>query len=109
MKYSGYDIGGKIIKQDSRYIVKDNTELERLVVSSTTLYAGQATGGHSHDGQEEVYHFVYGEAEMQLGDERFKVVGGDIVLVKSGIFHRVFNTSKMPIYFVCVFEGKRNH
>ncbi len=109
MKYGGYDIGGNVVKKDSRYIVKDNTELERLVVSSTNLYAGQSTGGHSHEGQEEVYHFVYGDGEMQLGEDRFKVSSGDVVLVKSGVFHRVFNTSKMPIYFVCVFEGKRKH
>lgn len=109
MKYGGYDVGGKVVKQDSRYTVKDNNELERLVVSSTNLYAGQATGGHKHDGQEEVYQFVYGEGEMQLDDDRFAVNPGDVVLVKDGVFHRVFNTGKMPMYFVCVFEGKRNH
>ncbi len=109
MKYGGYDVGGNVVKKDSRYVVKDNTELERLVVSSTTLYAGQSTGGHKHEGQEEVYQFVWGEGKMQLDDDTFDVKSGDIVLVKDGVFHRVFNTGKQPMYFVCVFEGKRNH
>lgn len=109
MKLGSYDIGGEIVKQDSRYLVKDNTTLERLVVSSTTLYAGQSTSGHKHNGQEEVYQFVYGEGKMQLDDETFIVNSGDVVLVRDGVFHRVFNTGKQPMYFVCVFEGKRNH
>ena len=35
----GYDITlkGQIVKEDDRYIVKDNTSLNNLVVSTTTL------------------------------------------------------------------------
>ena len=32
-----WDIGGEVVKEDERYIVKDNTELNNLVVSSTRL------------------------------------------------------------------------
>jgi mannose-6-phosphate isomerase-like protein (cupin superfamily) len=46
---------------------------------------------------------------MQVGDARFKIQGGDVVLIPDGEFHRVFNTSNSPLYFVCVFDGKRNH
>ena len=109
MKYGGYDVGGQIVKKDDRYTVKDNTELERLVVSSTNLYPGKETTGHSHSGQEEVYHFIYGVGRMQLDDELFDVHPGDIVLIKDGVFHKVFNTGIETLYFVCVFEGKRNH
>ena len=31
-----YNIEGKIVKEDDRYIVKDNTSLNNLVVSSTS-------------------------------------------------------------------------
>ena len=37
MKFNINDIGGNIAKQDDRYIVKDNTSLKNLVVSSTHL------------------------------------------------------------------------
>lgn len=109
MKFGNYDVGGVVVKKDDRYIVKDNTELKNLIVSSTTLHRGKSTSGHSHAGQEEVYNFIFGSGEMELDGERFRVQAGDIVLVKDGVFHRVFNTGAVDLYFVCVFEGKRNH
>ena len=47
---------------------------------------------------------------MELDDQRFAVQGGDVVLIEDGVFHRVHNKSKShSLYFVCVFDGKRNH
>ena len=109
MKFKASDIGGEIVKQDERYIVKDNKVLKNLVVSSTCLHGGKSTSGHSHPGQEEVYYFIYGAGEMELDDKLFPVQPGDIVLIEDGVFHRVHNTSSTELYFVCVFDGKRNH
>ena len=69
MKVNVNDIGGKIVKQDERYIVKDNTDLNNLVVSSTRLQPRKATSGHSHAGQEEVYYFIEGTGKMELGED----------------------------------------
>lgn len=109
MKYSIYDIGGDIVKDNETYTLKDNKTLNNLVVSSTELKPGQSTRGHSHSGQEEVYYFVSGGGEMELDGKRFNIQGGDVVLIPDGAFHRVHNPSKTPLYFVCVFDGKRNH
>lgn len=109
MKFGNYDVGGKVVKQDERYEVKDNTELNNLIVSSTRLHRGMSTSGHKHEGQEEVYMFVFGTGEMELDCDRFKVNPGDTVLIKDGVFHRVHNTGAVDLYFVCVFDGKRNH
>ena len=87
------DIGGVIVKNDDRYIVKDNTHLNNLVVSSTELNPGRKTSGHSHAGQEEVYHFVKGSGMMKIDEQ----------------FHQVINDSKGILYFVCVFDGGRKH
>ena len=57
-----------------------------------------------------MYHFVLGSGEMEVGEERFPVTGGDVILIPDGAFHRVHNLSDtVPLYFVCVFDGKRNH
>lgn len=109
MKYGAYDIGGQVVKKDDRYTVKDNTDLTRLIVSSTDLKPGKSTSGHSHQGQEEVYHFVRGTGRMELDNDTFDVYPGDHVLIKDGVFHRVHNTGNDNLYFICVFEGKRNH
>jgi len=104
-----YDIGGETIKDNETYVLKDNKTLNNLVISSTELHGLQSTRGHRHEGQEEVYYFVSGTGEMELDDEKFEVQGGDVVLIKDGVFHRVHNTSNTKLYFVCVFDGKRNH
>ena len=49
-----YNIEGKIVKEDDRYIVKDNTSLNNLVISTTTLHPDKSTSGHKHEGQEAV-------------------------------------------------------
>ena len=109
MKFGGYNIGGTVVKQNDVYTVKDNTELNNLVVSSTNLHPGKSTSGHSHAGQEEVYQFIFGRGRMTLDNETFDVYPGDVVLIKDGVFHQVHNTGTHDLYFVCVFDGRRNH
>ena len=103
------NVGGDIVKDNDIYQLRDNTTLKNLVLSSTLLHAGKQTTGHKHDGQEEVYFFVTGKGEMLIDEERFVVESGDIVLIEDGEFHRVYNTSPEDLYFVCVFDGNRNH
>ena len=109
MKITISDIGGSIAKEDERYVVKDNTTLKNLVLSSTDLKPTKSTSGHKHKGQEEVYFFIDGEGEMQIDDSRFPVKKNDIICIEDGEFHKVFNTGDYGLYFVCVFDGGRNH
>ena len=104
-----WDIGGKVVKEDSRYIVKDNTELNNLVVSSTKLNAKKSTTGHRHVGQEEVYIFVRGSGQMELDHRIIDVKAGDTILIQDNVFHKVHNNTDLGLEFICVFDGKRNH
>ena len=103
------DIGGDTVKDTDVYELKDNKFGNNLTLSSTFLRAQQKTNGHSHAGQEEVYYFISGEGKMQVDDESFSVKAGDVVCINDGEFHRVFNTGHLGLYFVCVFDGGRNH
>lgn len=110
MKLNINDVGGEVIKDNETYVLKDNKTLNNLVLSSTMLKPGQQTRGHSHPGQEEVYHFVSGNGSIQINDDLFNASAGDIFLIPDGAFHKVFNKSDTEsFYFVCVFDGKRNH
>lgn len=109
MKYSKWDIGGEIVKQDDRYVVKDNTELKNLVVSSTRLNPNRSTTGHRHAGQEEVYVFTKGKGQIELDHEIFNICEGDTVLIKDNVFHKVHNNSDFMLEFICVFDGRRTH
>ena len=113
MKVNVLDIGGDVIKDNETYILKDNKTLNNLVLSSTDLKPGKSTTGHAHIGQEEVYYFVKGEGKMELispnAEKTMHDIGpGTVVLIEDGFFHRV-HAGKDGCYFVCVFDGKRNH
>ena len=103
------NIDGEVVKDNETYLLKDNTSLKNLVVSSTTLHPGKSTRGHSHAGQEEVYMIMSGSGRMQLDDNEFDISGGEMVLIEDGVFHRVHNTGEKDLYFVCIFDGDRNH
>ena len=109
MKLSVHEIQGELIKDDETYTLKDNKTLKNLVLSSTKLKPMKSTRGHFHNGQEEVYYFINGSGIMDLDAESFSVKAGDVVLIPSGAFHRVHNTEAGDLYFVCVFDGNRNH
>lgn len=104
-----FDIGGEVVKDDERYLLKDNKFLKNLVLSSTELKPLQETRGHSHPGQEEVYIFVGGTGKIIVGEEEFDVGPDTVILIPDGAFHKVINTDNYPLYFVCVFDGKRTH
>ena len=108
MKVNVDNIGGDIVKDNETYLLKDNKLLKNLVLSSTDLKPNMSTRGHKHEGQEEVYYFVKGHGTMELDDKKIKVDPGDVVLIEDGVFHRV-HANEQGCYFVCVFDGKRNH
>ena len=71
------------------------------------MKANKSTNGHTHEGQEEVYMFIEGNGFMTLGDDKFMVQKGDMVLIEDGVFHKVYN-DHLGLYFVCVFDGGRH-
>jgi len=103
------NIDGQIVKDNETYILKDNTSLKNLVISSTTLHPGKSTRGHSHSGQEEIYMIISGSGTMELDDKKINIHGGEMVLINDGVFHRVHNTAEVDLYMVCIFDGERNH
>lgn len=105
------NIGGSIVKQDDRYVVRDNPTLKNLIVSSTDLKANKSTSGHAHVGQEEVYMFIRGTGRMELIDTNGQITNqevgpGSLILIEDGHFHRV-HAGNNGCYFICVFDGNR--
>ena len=101
------DVGGEVVKDNETYLLKDNTSLKNLVLSSTELKPYQKTNGHSHAGQEEVYFFIAGTGLMYLNNVPRRVGPGDVVLIEDGIHHQVINDTPDVLYFTCVFDGTR--
>ena len=57
-KFNSFSIKGDIKKFNDQYILKDNTTLNNLVVSSTLLYRNQSTNGHYHKGKRKFIFFL---------------------------------------------------
>lgn len=110
MKVDVNDIAGKLVRDTNTYQVIDNTFLNNLTLSKTILYPLERTGGHSHEGLEEVYFFQRGSGRMQLDTENtetmLSVRPGDVVLIPDGAYHRVYNDSETDdLEFICVFQS----
>lgn len=105
MKVTTKNLNGEIIRDNDTYIVEDNTFLNNLTLSKTTLHPLMETTGHSHPGLEEVYFFKSGSGRIQLDDDFIGITEGDIILIGDGVFHKVYNDSvKEDLEFVCVFQ-----
>lgn len=101
-----HSIDGEIIKDDENYIVKDNKTLTNVVLSSTKLHPNKSTTGHSHTDKEEVYIVQDGWGKIELDGETHKLLTGDVVLIKQGVYHRV-HAGPDGCYFLCIFSGER--
>ena len=101
---------GKTVKDNEVYNIVDNTDLNELTVSTTTLHPSQETSGHSHPGIEEVYTFLSGTGVMQIDEEEFPAEKGKTFTIPDGAFHKVYNNSSdEDLLFICVFNKRRNH
>ena len=101
---------GKTVKDNEVYTIVDNTDLDALTVSTTTLHPDQETSGHAHPGIEEVYTFLSGTGVMQIDEEEFKAEKGKTFTIPDGAFHKVYNNSSdEDLLFICVFNKRRNH
>lgn len=109
-KISSSDLQGNIIRQDERYTVIDVDVLKSMTLSRTILQPAQKTGGHSHDGLEEIYIFESGCGTMKLiprgGEAKVvEVKAGDIVLIEEGTYHQVINSSNCESFsFLAIFQ-----
>lgn len=110
-KISSSDLQGNIIRQDERYTVIDVDVLKSMTLSRTILQPSQKTGGHAHDGLEEIYIFESGYGTMRLAPRGAKeatvldVKAGDIVLIEGGTYHQVINSSNCESFsFLAIFQ-----
>lgn len=66
---------------------------EKLQLVAMTLQPGEDIGEEDHDGHDQFFHIVSGEGKVKIGDTLHEVVGGDLIVIPSGVLHNVTNTS----------------
>ena len=80
-------------------------EIEPLTVSITELKPEKHTRGHRHLSPE-IYAF-FSDALIQLGNNTYEVKAGQMVLIKSDVFHKVYTSGKQSARFASFFWGAR--
>ncbi|PIZ00768.1 cupin [bacterium (Candidatus Gribaldobacteria) CG_4_10_14_0_8_um_filter_33_9] len=104
MNIKKYKQLAKLIRDNETYKVYDLSELEDIEISLTELQPHKSTIGHSHNDVDEVYIFIDGKGTMEKGKETIKVKANDIVPIKAGELHRVFNQKASNLNFWSIFE-----
>lgn len=100
IKYNLFDIGGEIIKNDEYGIIKQNDELNSIVVNSVLLYKDKTTKKikfHDHDC---IYFFIESKGVFEIGNEIMYVHPNDLVLVYQGVEHRVINIGDVHMKYL---------
>ncbi len=97
---------------DFRRVLATGSKSQLVVMS---ILPGEEVGEETHPNTEQTLFFQSGTGEALVGDERFSVSAGDIVIVTPGTRHNFTNTSSVPLKIITVYapahhiEGRIHH
>lgn len=111
-----------IVNRDSveEFITKDgsaireilapvNSSLKAQSLAEATLKPGQSTEKHLHVRTEEVYYVLKGSGLMEIGRESREVGPGDGIVIPPGSEHRLTNTGRENMIFLCCCSPAYSH
>lgn len=79
-----------------------NAGMKNVTLAEARVKSGKTTLAHTHKKTEEIYYFTSGSGMMRLGRKKFRVKGGDGVLIPPGTEHKLFNTGRKDLTLLCV-------
>ncbi|MGV1100615.1 cupin domain-containing protein [Thiovibrio sp. JS02] len=103
------------------YITKDGSLIRELLhprhsgismlqsLAQATVAAGRETELHRHRMSEEIYHFTQEYGIVTLGEKVLKVEKGDSILISPGVWHKVKNTGRKDLVFLCCCSPAYRH
>ncbi len=102
------------------YITKDGSSIKEIMhpskhgcknlsLADARVPPGRTTILHIHRKAEEIYHILRGNGSMQVGQDIIEVEEGDTVCIPQNIPHRITNTSKEELRFLCCCAPAYSH
>lgn len=102
----------KNLDQVEPFITKDGSEIRELLayrnssiknqsLAEARLPIGGATDRHYHPKTEEIYYITHGSGKMEIEGESRDVVIGDAIAIPPGKVHKIWNTGKDVLRFLC--------
>jgi len=94
------------------FITKDGSEIRELLayrnsciknqsLAEARLPVGSATDRHYHPKSEEIYFITHGNGRMEIEGEVQEVKIGDSIAIPPGKAHKIWNTGKDVLRFLC--------
>jgi mannose-6-phosphate isomerase-like protein (cupin superfamily) len=74
-------------------------------VDYTVVPSGSSIGVHGHEGNDEIYLVVTGEATVTLDSREHPVTSGDVIVTPSGSSHGLRNDGSKPLIMFVVQVG----
>jgi quercetin dioxygenase-like cupin family protein len=93
-----------------------DTEIQILIPSSEgpnfalrkfTMQPGGGMPRHTNTVEHEQY-VLRGEALISIGQEKIRVLAGDVVFIPEGVLHSYENTGDEPFEFLCIIPNKED-
>lgn len=97
---------------DFRRVLATGSKSQLVVMS---ILPGEEVGEETHPHTEQTLFFQSGVGEALVGEERFAVGAGDIVIVSPGTRHNFTNTGTEPLKIITVYapahhiDGRVHH
>jgi 2-phosphoglycolate phosphatase len=88
---------------------KTNAPVKNVTLAEATLKPGMATIEHVHKRSEEIYYFLSGAGIMKINGKKFAIKPGDGVLIPPGSRHKLKNTGRREIKFLCACAPPYSH
>ena len=94
------------------FITKDSSEIREILspqnssiakqsLAEAVVKPGKATQEHIHSKTEEIYYVLEGEGQMHIDGETRVVRTGDGIAILPGSKHKIVNTGKTNLIFLC--------
>jgi len=100
VKHNIFDIGGIVIKDDEYCLVRENRQLDNIIITSYLLYKDKSTKPFRHEMQDSVYMFVGGRGIFEIAKDLVYVTHNDIVLVPQNTYHKIINNGDIHMKFL---------
>ena len=104
----------EIINRDDvkPFITKDTSEIREILaprnssiknqsLAEARLLPGRSTEEHYHIQTEEIYYILSGKGQMVIDGEKCDVKKHDGIAILPGVRHRITNTGKEDLIFLC--------
>lgn len=82
------------------------TGADKFVLGVVTVEPGKGHLRHNHPDMEEILYVIEGEGTQMVdigGEQRRRVVAGDLIHLPAGVFHETVNTGDKTLRFLVVF------